>query len=114
MAPFLSITSPENIGWRKRRHGGRLMAMDDFVQIAQATCFQLLWIRRIGSWLVEIRISYSGHILQNRLVKEGESAIKEFLDIILKADVFIKGKQNKKIYTERIYVHIQDLLNADH
>ena len=34
--------------------------------------------------------------------------------IILKADVFIKGKQNKKIYTERIYVHIQDLLNADH
>jgi len=37
-----------------------------------------------------------------------------FGHIILKADVFIKGKQNKKIYSERIYVHIQDLLNADH
>jgi len=58
------------------------MATDDFVWIAQGTCFQLLWIRRIGSWLVEIRIGYSGHILQNRLVKQGESAIKEFLDIL--------------------------------
>jgi len=37
-----------------------------------------------------------------------------FGHIILKADVFIKGKQNKNIYSERIYVHIQDLLNADH
>ena len=37
-----------------------------------------------------------------------------FGHIILKADVFIKGKQNKKIFSERIYVHIQDLLNADH
>jgi len=63
MAPFLPITSPKNIGWRKRRHGGRLMATDDFVWIAQGTCFQLLWIRRIGSWLVEIRIGYSGHII---------------------------------------------------
>ena len=37
-----------------------------------------------------------------------------FGHIILKANVFIKGKQNKNIYSERIYVHIQDLLNADH
>jgi hypothetical protein len=63
------------LGWRKRRHRGRLMAMDDFVWIAQATCFQLLWIRRVGSWLVE---------MYNRLFKTHtpESAIKEFLDIL--------------------------------